>query len=114
MIVERSLDPNWLSNSYLLGDGPGGHAVLIDAGAPPGPLLAAVERTRLTVTHILLTHHHGDHVAHLDEYRRRFDVPVLAHALDAPQIGRVDETLEDGARVRSGELEVRALHTPGH
>ena len=38
MIVERSMDPGWLSNSYVVGDRPGGHAVLIDAGGPPGPL----------------------------------------------------------------------------
>jgi len=69
MIVERSMDPGWLSNSYLVADRPDGSAVLIDAGGPPEPLEVSVERYRLEVTHLLLTHHHGDHVAHVDRAR---------------------------------------------
>jgi glyoxylase-like metal-dependent hydrolase (beta-lactamase superfamily II) len=114
MIVERSLDPGFLSNSYLLADGPGGHGVLIDAGAPPEPLLAAVERARLTVTHVLVTHRHGDHLAHLGEYRRRFDVPVLAHPLEADHVSGAVETMGDGDTITSGDLQIRAIHTPGH
>ena len=37
MILERSMEPGWLSNSYVVGDRPGGSAVLIDAGGPPEP-----------------------------------------------------------------------------
>ena len=61
MILERSMEPSWLSNSYVVGDRPGGSAVLIDAGGPPEPIIAAIDRHRLTVTHVLVTHHHGDH-----------------------------------------------------
>ena len=74
MIVVHSRDPGHLANSYLVGQGPGGPAVLIDAGAPPQPILAAVERHGLRPTHLLCTHHHHDHVAHIEEYRRRFGV----------------------------------------
>ena len=47
MILERSMEPGWLSNSYVVGDRPGGSAVLIDAGGPPEPIVAAIERHRL-------------------------------------------------------------------
>lgn len=108
------MQPSWLSNSYLVGDRPGGSAVLIDAGGPTAPLDAAVERHRLTVTHLLLTHHHADHVAHVDAYRQRYGMPVLAHAAEADALGGLDTTLSDGDVVESGELRIRALHTPGH
>ena len=57
------MDPGWLSNAYLVYDEPGGTAVFIDSGAPLEPLLETVEREGLTVTHLLTTHGHGDHVA---------------------------------------------------
>jgi hydroxyacylglutathione hydrolase len=114
VIVERSMAPAWLSNSYVVGDRAGGHAVLIDAGGPPGPILDAIDRFRLTVTHVLLTHHHGDHVAELGAYRERFGVPTLAHPLEAARLDGVEGTLADGALVESGDLRIRCLHTPGH
>ncbi len=114
MIVERSMAPGWLSNSYVVGDRAGGHAVLIDAGGPVEQILEAIERFRLTVTHVLLTHHHGDHVAQLDAYRERFGVPALAHPLEAARLDGVEGTLADGDVVSSGDLRIRCLHTPGH
>ncbi len=68
MIIERSMHSGWLSNSYLVGDRPGGSAVLIDSGGPVEPLMAAVERHDLSVTHLLLTHADADHVAGNDDY----------------------------------------------
>ena len=72
MIVERSMHESWLSNAFLLADEPGGTAVFVDSGAPLEPLLAAVERERVTPTHLLITHGHADHVAGNDEIVERF------------------------------------------
>ena len=47
MIVERTMDASWLSNTYLVADKPGGRAVLIDTGGPTGPILAKVAELRL-------------------------------------------------------------------
>jgi hydroxyacylglutathione hydrolase len=117
MIVERTEDPRYLSNAYLVADRPGGHGVLVDANGVLEPLLATVARDEVTVTHILLTHHHVDHVDGIDVYRERFGVPVLASAVTADTLGdalRVDGHLADGDVVRSGDLEIRAIATPGH
>ena len=54
------MHPDWLSNAYLVADEPGGHGVIIDSGAPPEPLLEAIEQNDLTVKHLLLTHHQQD------------------------------------------------------
>ena len=64
MIVERSLLPDFLTNTYLVGD-PGGAAFFVDAGGPVAPLIEAAEREGMTPTHVLLTHHHYDHVVAL-------------------------------------------------
>jgi hydroxyacylglutathione hydrolase len=113
MILDRSMNDQWLSNTYLIGDVAGGEGAFIDAGGPVAPLLEAVESHALTITHVLLTHHHHDHVAELGEIIERFpDAAVLSHP--AEQVLGVNETLQPGERVQVGELEVEAIPTPGH
>jgi hydroxyacylglutathione hydrolase len=113
VILDRSMSPEWLSNTYLIGDLEGGEGAFVDAGGPVAPLLELVDGKGLTITHILLTHHHHDHVAELGELMERFpDAAVMAHA-DEPILG-VNETLQPGEHVQVGELDVEALPTPGH
>ena len=90
------MDANWLSNAFVVGDEPGGVAVFVDSGAPLEPLLAVVERERLTPTHDLRTHGHVDHVAYEDELRSRFGIPVVT------------------GPVETGGLRIDAIPTPGH
>ena len=88
--------PEWLSNAYLVADEPGGTAVVIDSGGPSGPLLEVIEKQDLTVTHLLLTHHHADHVAENHVYKEKFGVEILAHPLEAERLIDVDRTIEPG------------------
>ena len=71
MIIERSMQQDWLSNAYLVGDEENGKAVVIDSGGPSAPLLEAAERHGLDVELLLLTHHHGDHVAENGVWKAR-------------------------------------------
>jgi glyoxylase-like metal-dependent hydrolase (beta-lactamase superfamily II) len=92
MLVERSMDPGWLSNAYLLADEEGGAAVFVDSGAPMQPLLEAAERWHLRPRHVLRTHADPDHVAHEAE----LGVEVVTGPLEV------------------GGLRIEALPTPGH
>jgi hydroxyacylglutathione hydrolase len=114
VILERSMHPEWLSNSYLVGDEVGGHGVLIDSGGPPEPLLEAIERHRLTVEHLLLTHHHHDHVAENGVFKDRLGVQIAAHPMEAELLDDVDRTIEPGEVLEIGGLRIEAIHTPGH
>ena len=71
MVIERSMDPNWLSNTYLVGR-EGGEGFFVDAGGPVTPLIAAAERHGMSPTHVLLTHRHHDHVEELAPCGQRF------------------------------------------
>ena len=113
MIVERSMSRDWLSNTYLVAAEPGGDAFLVDAGGPLDPLFAKADEHGLNVTHILLTHHHHDHVAELGRALERWpEATVLSHP-EERVLGKTGD-LNDGDEVEIGGLTVRALHTPGH
>jgi glyoxylase-like metal-dependent hydrolase (beta-lactamase superfamily II) len=115
MIVERSMHPDWLSNTYLVAAGPGEDGFFVDAGGPVGPLLEHAERDSITVTHVLLTHHHHDHVAELAAVTNRFpDAQVLIHPDERELVDGATGDLEPGDELSIGGLSVRALHTPGH
>jgi hydroxyacylglutathione hydrolase len=111
MIVERSMSDGFLTNNYIVADEPGGHAVMIDAGGPVGPLIEFVKRGQLTLTHI----HHGDHVVDLDEAIAAVpDAPVLIHELERAEVPQATGTLAPGETIRTGALTIEPLHTPGH
>ena len=111
MIVERSMDPRWLSNAYLVADRVGGTAVFVDSGAPVEPLLAAVDRLEVHPTILLTTHAHADHVANHRLLEERYGLRVLASA-DEEVEGA--EPLGHGEVVEAGDLRIEALRTPGH
>lgn len=114
MIVERAEHPDWTSNAYLVADRDGGHGVLVDSNGHEQPLLDEIDARGITITHLLVTHKDGDHVADIDELASRFGVPVVGSAETRDAGIRIDETIADGDVVRSGELEIAAIATPGH
>jgi hydroxyacylglutathione hydrolase len=130
MLVETATHPQFISNTYLVADGEGGPAFFIDAGGPVEPLIEAAERLDLQPTHVLLTHHHFDHVSEVGALRRRWpaievlisprEKELLAEAAAASGAAGQDEpaaamgSVEAGQALWFGALEVRPLHTPGH
>ena len=115
MILERSMSDGFLTNTYLVADEPGGAAVLVDAGGPLEPLLDALEREQLTLSAVLLTHHHYDHVCALDELlERRPGTPVLIHALERELVPQATGEIEPSEPILCGGLRIQPLHTPGH
>jgi glyoxylase-like metal-dependent hydrolase (beta-lactamase superfamily II) len=115
MIVERSMHDEWLSNTYLVADELGSEAVMIDAGGPVEPLLRVAERMRFALTHVLLTHHHHDHISELAQVQERWpDAAVLIHAAERDEVPGATGTMSPGELIHSGALEIEPIHTPGH
>ena len=115
MIIERATNATLRSNCFLVLDEPGGAAVVIDAGSPVEPLIAAAGRHGVTPSHILLTHHHADHVDGLPELGRCWpEAPVLIHDLERDLVGAATGTIGAGDELTAGALQISPLHTPGH
>ncbi len=114
MILESSRNPRWLSNTWLLAEGPRGCGVIVDSGGPVEPLLEIVRREGIRITHILNTHHHPDHILENSRLRRELGAPIVAHLLDAERIPGCDLAVEDGRVLESGGQRITCLHIPGH
>ncbi|HUA12258.1 MAG TPA: MBL fold metallo-hydrolase [Solirubrobacteraceae bacterium] len=119
MVIERATHPQFVSNTYLVAAGEGGAAFLVDAGGPLEPIFAAAQKLGVEPTHLLLTHHHYDHVSETPALRERW--PGLVVMASAPERALLDrgtfgpiEPLEAGDELAFGPLGVRALATPGH
>jgi glyoxylase-like metal-dependent hydrolase (beta-lactamase superfamily II) len=111
VIIEHSVLPNFLTNNYLVADHEGGTAFFVDAGGPVEPLIEAAERLDVTPTHVLLTHAHGDHVFDIAKLTERY--PGITVMIDPREEYDFEaEPLPETLTI--GDLEVRALHTPGH
>lgn len=109
------MNEQWLSNTYLVADELGSQAAMIDAGGPIEPLFEVLRRMRFELSHVLLTHHHHDHIAQLTEVANRHpDAEVLIHPLERGDVPAATGDLEPGVAIDCGALHIEPLHTPGH
>lgn len=96
---------------WLVHDGK--NAAVVDPG-DAGPILEALAAYRLTLTAILLTHHHADHIGGVGQLVEAFGVPVFGPRADG--IAAVEHPLVEGdtVAVTGLDLTLRVLDVPGH
>ena len=105
------LDDNF---GVLMHDSATGATASIDV-PEAGPVLNALSEKGWTLTHILVTHHHKDHIGGMDEVRTRFpDVTIIAPAPDKARVPGADVYLAEGEEVAVGSLRGKVIETPGH
>ena len=78
------------------------------------PIIKALEREGWTLTDILITHHHGDHVGGVAELKQKYKCRVVAPHDKKAKIADVDLRVAQGDIVKVGSLLGRVLETPGH
>src|SRR3954454_19150720 len=98
LIVERTENPMWLSNAYLVADPERKTGVLIDGNDDLGPLLERAEGDGIEIPHVLVTPPPTDHVAGLAEARAQLgNPPLVAHEAPAAELDdEVEIVLADG------------------
>ncbi|MFV0309306.1 MAG: MBL fold metallo-hydrolase [Desertimonas sp.] len=115
---------------YAIGDRETGDCVLVDPAYAPGELIDALAADGMTVSGVLATHYHADHIggsmmghtlAGVTELLDTVDCPVHVQRHEAPWVARTtglgdDElTVHDaGDRISVGGIDIELLHTPGH
>ncbi len=116
--------------AYAIGDRETGECVLVDPAYTPGELVDLVADDDMTVTGVLATHYHADHIG---GSMMGFDIDGIAGLLervDCPIHVQRDETEwirktthlsadhfaehDSGDVVTVGSIDITLMHTPGH
>ncbi|WP_170395382.1 MULTISPECIES: hydroxyacylglutathione hydrolase [Ruegeria] len=104
-----------LSDNYafLAHDATSGQTALIDA-PEAGPILAELDARGWTLSHVLLTHHHWDHVDGLAGVLERHPAKVIGAAADAHRLPPLDQQVAEGDSFEVGGEPVQVLDVSGH
>ncbi len=104
-----------LSDNYafLAHDAATGQTALVDA-PEPGPILAELDRRGWSLSHVLLTHHHWDHVDGLPDILEKHPAKVIGAAADAHRLPPLDLQVSEGDSFEIGGEPVEVLDVSGH
>jgi hydroxyacylglutathione hydrolase len=86
-------------------------AIVIDPGDST-PVLKALDKYNLSLTAILATHHHMDHVGGAAELKKKTGCQIISG--DNKRIAHVDYVVENGQILRFDNVKVEVIDTPGH
>jgi len=98
--------------SYLVGSEEQRMAAVIDADRDVQKYLDAAREHGVTITHIIETHLHADHVSGNTELAARTGAKIFLH--EAANATFPHETLHEGDTLALGTICIKVLHTPGH
>ncbi len=108
-----------LSDNYawlLLDEESGCRAIVDPAEVDPvvSAIDAAIAEQGGKLDMILLTHHHGDHIAGTDAIRDRYGAVVVGAKADVHRLPKLDREVWEGSEVDLGASAARVFETPGH
>lgn len=98
-------------NSYVVWDPASREAAFFDTGSDGDPMLAVMEKEKLKVTSLLLTHTHGDHILDLDRLKEKTGAPAYVCEKEALEGA---ESFAPGRSFFIGGLAVETRWTWGH
>lgn len=118
-------------NCSVLGDETTHEAVVVDPGDNIPQIVALLKKHALTVTQILVTHAHIDHIAGAQQLKRltgaailynQKDLPLVAMmdvqagwlGIPTPAVAPPDADLAHGLAIKVGRIQGEIIHTPGH
>lgn len=104
-----------LSDNYgvLIRDAEAGVTAAIDA-PDANQVAAALKAKGWRLTHILTTHHHGDHTAGNLPLKAETKCTIIGPRGEAAKVPGIDSQVGEGDTFKFGSFEVRVLDTPGH
>lgn len=130
MKIERIPVGTIQANCYILGCNFTKEGIIIDPGADAQGLISKIKELDLKIKYILLTHGHYDHIAAVNEIKRKIKAPICIHSLDKeilenPELNlstmfgqsmsvSYDIELKEGDVLSIGNIKLKIIHTPGH
>lgn len=99
--------------AFLAHDVATGATAVVDV-PEAAPILNALRERGWRASHILITHHHDDHIAGVKALAAATGARVIGAAADAHRLPPLDEAVAEGDTVRIGMDEGRVIDVPGH
>ena len=118
-------------NCSVIGDPATHEAIVIDPGDNIERVTASLDKHKLTVKQIVITHAHIDHVGGAVKLKKLTGAPILMNQNDvallkmldvqaawvgmkSPGAVTIDADLGSGDQITVGNLNASVIHTPGH
>jgi hydroxyacylglutathione hydrolase len=112
MLFRQVIHEDLACASYLIGDAHAGVAAVVDPQWDIDPYVRLSRLHGVRIEHVLETHNHADHVSGHGRLARATGATIHIHELAAAEYPH--EPFADGWRLRIGDVEIEAVHTPGH
>lgn len=110
VVLVPALSDNYV---YLLHDAASGATAVVDPGEA-APVEAALAARGWTLTQIVNTHHHHDHIGGNAALKAKYGVPLVGPRAEAARIDGMDVTVGDGDTVEIAGHAATVYDTPGH
>lgn len=108
--VVPALTDNYI---HILHDAAHGVTAVVDPGEA-GPVRAFLAERGWRLTHILATHHHGDHIGGIPDLRADSHALLIGPRAESDRIPEMDATYGEGDVFTLGSQTVHVFDTPGH
>ncbi|MBC3795508.1 MBL fold metallo-hydrolase [Acetobacterium tundrae] len=129
-VIKKSLGQMG-TNCYVFWDEKSLEAAVIDPGFKDQRIVEIIEKNKLKVKYILLTHGHFDHIGGVSQIKDITGAKVLIHKSDADcltnagrnlstvigmpfDLAPADGYLSEGEKIQVGDMNIQVFYTPGH
>ena len=131
MIIKKLEVGPIMANCFILGCETTKEAVVIDPGDDADRILMELANLKLKVKYLINTHGHFDHVGANKRMKKATGALIAIHPEDEPMFSMLSQAarrfgvesensppadlhLNDGDKVKFGEITLKVIHTPGH
>jgi len=113
MIFQQIVNEDAGCIAYLIGCGQAGEALVVDPGRDRvDDYVAWARRKGLSLTHIVETHIHADHLSGNQALAAKTGARIHIHP--AAEAAYPHAPMDHGDEITVGTVRIRAIHTPGH
>ena len=91
-------------------------AAIVDPAVKITPIIDYIDKNKLELGKILVTHSHGDHIQYLKDIVLKYNHKLKIHISDKTQVDNIklDNCISHNQVINLGFEKIKCLHTPGH